>query len=47
MTLTVHTISGSPCGWRALVGLTLQGVDHKTHYLQGAKREHGAPEFLK
>ena len=47
MTLTVHTISGSPRGWRALVGLTLKGLDYETHYLQGAKREHEAPEFLK
>lgn len=47
MTLTVYNISGAPRGWRALVGLTLKGLDYKVRYLEGSKREHKAPEFLK
>ncbi len=47
MTLTVYNISGAPRPWRMLVGLTLKGLDYEMHYLEGSKREHKAPEFLK
>ena len=47
MTLTVYNISGAPRPWRVLVGLTLKGLDYEMHYLEGSKREHKAPEFLK
>ncbi|MGR3279207.1 glutathione S-transferase family protein [Acaryochloris marina NIES-2412] len=47
MTLTVHTISGTPRGWRALMGLTLKGLDYETHYLESSKREQKSPDFLK
>lgn len=47
MTLTVHSISGAPRGWRVLVGLALKGLNYDVHYLEASKREHKTPEFLK
>lgn len=46
MTLTMHIISGSPCGWRAQLGLVFKGLDYEVRHLNGSKREHKSPEFL-
>ncbi len=46
MTLTVHTFSGSPRGWRVLLGLTFKGLSWNTNYLSLAERDHHKPEFL-
>ncbi|WP_282605385.1 glutathione S-transferase family protein [Pelagibius sp. Alg239-R121] len=46
MTIILHTISGAPCGWRAMLGFAFKGVDYEAHYLQGSKREHETPAFL-
>lgn len=47
MTLTLHTISGAPRGWRVLLGLTFKSLDYETRYLEASKGEHKAPKFLK
>lgn len=47
MTLTLHTISGAPCGWRALLGFAFKGIDVEVRYLEGSRREHETPAFLK
>lgn len=47
MPLKLHTISGAPRPWRVLLGLTFKGLEYETHYLEGSKRQHKAPEFLK
>ncbi len=46
MTLTVYTISGAPRGWRALIGLTLKGLEYEIHHLEGSRREHKSAEYL-
>lgn len=46
MTLTVHTFSGSPRGWRVLLGLTFKGLSWDTNYLSLAQGDHHKPEFL-
>lgn len=46
MTITVHTISGAPRGWRVLIGLALKGLEYDTRILQLSKRDHRSPEFL-
>ncbi|MEO9876663.1 MAG: glutathione S-transferase family protein [Anderseniella sp.] len=46
MTITVHTFSGSPRGWRVLLGLTFKGLSWDTNYLSLAERDHHKPEFL-
>lgn len=46
MTPILHTISGAPCGWRALLGFTFKGVDYDLRHLEGSKREHKASAFL-
>lgn len=46
MTLTVHTISGAPRGWRILLGLTFKGLDYDVRYLQASAKEQRSPEFL-
>lgn len=46
MTLILHTISGAPCGWRAMLGFALKGIDVEVRYLEGSRREHEAPAFL-
>ncbi len=47
MTLTLHTISGAPCGWRALLGFAFKGIDVEVRYLEGSAREHEGPAFRK
>ncbi len=46
MTLTVHTISGAPRGWRILLALTFKGLDYDIRYLQASAQEQRSPEFL-
>lgn len=46
MGLVIHTISGAPCSWRAMLGLAFKRLDYDVRYLQGSKREHKAPAFL-
>ncbi|WP_108882233.1 glutathione S-transferase N-terminal domain-containing protein [Anderseniella sp. Alg231-50] len=46
MTITVHTFSGSPRGWRVLLGLAFKDLSWDTNYLSLADRDHRKPEFL-
>lgn len=46
MTIRVHTISGSPRGWRVLIGLALKGLSYETRLLQLSADEHKSPGFL-
>ncbi|WP_282607765.1 glutathione S-transferase family protein [Pelagibius sp. Alg239-R121] len=46
MTLTLHTVSGAPRGWRVLLGFAFKGLEYNTRYLQSSKREHKMPAFL-
>lgn len=47
MTMTVYTVSGSPRGWRALLGLTFKQLDFEIHHLNLSKREHKSEPYLK
>ena len=47
MTPTIYALSGAPNAWRTLLGFTFKGVDYDVRYLEGSKREHKAPDFLK
>ena len=40
MSVLVHNISGSPMGWRVLLGLAFKGIDYKVNYLNGTDKEH-------
>lgn len=44
--LEVYTISGSPRGWRVLLGLMFKGIDHGTVHLSLAEREHKSGAYL-
>ncbi len=46
MTITVYNISGSPMGWRVLLGLAFKGLNHKVYYLSGSEKEHKQDAFL-
>ncbi len=46
MTITVHTFSGSPRGWRVLLGLAFKDLGWNTNYLSLAQSDHRKPEFL-
>ncbi len=46
MTITLHTVSGAPRGWRVLIGLALKGLEWDTHILQLSKNEHRSAPFL-
>lgn len=46
MALECYFISGSPFAWRALLGLSLKGLDFEMTELQGSKGEHKTPEYL-
>ncbi len=45
MTITLHTVSGSPRGWRVLIGLTLKGLEWDTRLLQLSTMEHRSDAF--
>lgn len=45
MTLTLHTVSGSPRGWRVLIGLVLKGLEWDTRLLQLSTMEHRSEAF--
>lgn len=47
MTITVHNISGSPMGWRVLLGLEIKRLDYKLNYLRGSEREQRQDAFLR
>ncbi|TQV75918.1 glutathione S-transferase family protein [Denitrobaculum tricleocarpae] len=44
--MILHTISGAPCGWRALLGFAFKQIDVEVRYLDGSRREHETPTFL-
>jgi maleylpyruvate isomerase len=46
MNYVVTTISGSPRGWRVLLGLTFKDIAHEVKYLQLSKAEHKSAAFL-
>ena len=46
MTLTLSTISGSPRGWRVLLGMAFKGLTPDIRALQLSSREHKAQPFL-
>ncbi len=46
MTITVYSISGSPMGWRVLLGLAFKGLDYEVVYLDGSDKEHKQDAFL-
>lgn len=46
MTVTVYNISGSPMGWRVLLGLAFKSVDYDVVYLSGSEEEHKQDVFL-
>ncbi len=46
MTITVYNISGSPMGWRVLLGLAFKGLDYEVTYLSGSENEHKQDAFL-
>lgn len=46
MTLTIHTFSGAPRGWRVLLGLAFKGLDFDTRLMSAADKDHHKPQFL-
>jgi glutathione S-transferase len=46
MSITVYNISGSPMGWRVLLGLEFKGLEYRCVYLSGSDREHKQAAFL-
>lgn len=46
MTMIVYTVSGSPRGWRALLGLTFKRLDFEIHNLNLSAREHKSEPYL-
>lgn len=47
MSITVYNISGSPMGWRVLLGLAFKGLDYDVVYLNGSENEHRLDAFLR
>lgn len=45
--LHVYTISGSPRGWRVLLGLMIKQLDYRVTYLQLSAREHKSDDYLR
>ncbi|WP_425607366.1 glutathione S-transferase family protein [Roseibium sediminicola] len=43
---TIYTISGSPRGWRVLLGMVIKGLDMKVEYLSLSKSEHKSDSYL-
>lgn len=46
MTLTLSTISGSPRGWRVLLGMAFKGLTPEINALQLSTKEHKTEPFL-
>ncbi len=46
MTLTLTTISGSPRGWRVLLGLAFKGLNAEINELKLSENEHKAEPFI-
>ena len=46
MSITIHSISGATCSWRAMLGFAFKGIEYDVRHVQGSKREHKAPAFL-
>ena len=47
MPITIYNISGSPRGWRVLIGLELKGLNYDVENLKVLEGEHKQPGFLK
>ncbi len=45
--MILHTISGAPCGWRALLGFAFKQIDVEVRHLEGGRREHETSTFLR
>ncbi|MBG6160742.1 glutathione S-transferase [Labrenzia sp. EL_195] len=43
---TIYTISGSPRGWRVLLGMVIKGLDMKVRYLSLSDDEHKSDSYL-
>ncbi|WP_068410798.1 glutathione S-transferase family protein [Labrenzia sp. OB1] len=43
---TIYTISGSPRGWRVLLGMVIKGLDMKVKYLSLSDGEHKSDMYL-
>lgn len=46
MSITVYSISGSPMGWRVLLGLSFKELEYDAVYLNGSAKEHKQDAFL-
>ncbi len=46
MDITVYNISGSPMGWRVLLGLEFKGLAYTAKYLKGSEDEHKKEPYL-
>lgn len=46
MSLTLHTVSGAPRGWRVLMGMAFKGLDPDIRFLNFSEKEHLQPEFI-
>lgn len=46
MAYELYWISGSPYAWRALLGLTIKGVEYDSKIVEASKGEHKEPWFL-
>lgn len=46
MTLTLHTFSGAPRGWRVLMGLAFKQLDFEIRLMSASDKDHHTPEFL-
>lgn len=44
---TIYTISGSPRGWRVLLGMVIKGIDMKVKYLNLSDGDHKSETYLK
>lgn len=46
MSLVLHTISGSPFGWRTQLAIAHKGVDHEVHHVKPSEGELRSEAFL-
>ncbi len=46
MSILVHNISGSPMGWRVLLGLEFKGLEYEVNHLNGSQNEHKQAPYL-
>lgn len=43
---TIYTISGSPAGWRVMLGFAFTRRSYKVCHLEGSKKEHEGADYL-